>query len=353
MIKNFAIVGSAKPTINSGNEYSILSKYLQRFGMVETSIEDSDGLIFINYSGKSYKRYIKSGKSLKNLVLVRLEPYGVFPLQYRSKITNKFGLIVDPGKKSRTSSRSDFIGWPYKYHLNPSTPSSHDPDLNDSINKAVTNEFYNFQNWKLKKNKIVLIAANKVSPTSKSNYKLRRRIAKQMSVHDLDTYGPLWNTGLVSKLSHRISVGLNALKGGFIPNLREIYGDLHWQYPTYIEEPTDKHQIIQQYRFSLVVENSSDYCSEKLFDVVINGSVPIYVGPRNFELNLPDGMYFSCDGSLENLKSLLNSIRDEDIVAMLAVMQDFIQSEKFLLDWSSDKVYENIAHQINKFWNQK
>jgi hypothetical protein len=182
---------------------------------------------------------------------------------------------------------------------------------------------------------------------------LRRRIAKQMSVRDLDTYGSLWNASLVSKLFHRISVGLNALKGGFIPNFFEIYGDLHWKYPTYMGKPADKHQIIQQYRYSLVVENSSDYCSEKLFDVVINGSIPIYVGPKNYELNLPDGMYFTCDGLLDNLKSLLSSIRDEDIIAMLAVMQDFIQSERFLLDWSSDKVYEKIAHQINKFWNQK
>ena len=49
MIKNFAIVGSAKRTIHTGDEYSILSKCLQGFGMVETSIEESDGLIFINY----------------------------------------------------------------------------------------------------------------------------------------------------------------------------------------------------------------------------------------------------------------------------------------------------------------
>lgn len=353
MIKTFAIVGSAKPTLNSSGEYIKLSKSLQHFGMVEMPIEECDSLIFINYSRKSYKRYMRLGKSLKNLVLIRLEPYGVFPLQYRSSIMKKFGLILDPGKKNRNNSSSDFIGWPYKYHLNPSTPSPHDPDLNNSINNAISNDFYNFQNWKKKQDKIVLIAANKVSPTSNSNYKLRRRIANQLSVHKLDTYGPLWDASLSSKLFHRVSVGLNALKGGYIPNLLEIYGNLHWKYPTYMGEPMDKHRIIQQYRYSLVVENSSDYCSEKLFDVVINGSIPIYVGPKNSELNLPDGMYFSCDGSLDNLNSLLNSIRDEDISAMLAVMQNFIQSENFFTDWASDKVYENIAYQINNFWNQK
>lgn len=353
MIKSFAIVGSAIPAIDSGAGYSVLSKYLQRCGMIETSIEDCDGLIFMNYSKKNYKRYIKSGKNHKNLVLIRLEPYGVFPLQYRKSITEKFGLIVDPGKKIKTSSSLDFIGWPYKYHLNPSIPSPHDPDLNDSIRNAVTNDFYNIQNWKLKKDKIVLIAANKVSPTRNSNYKFRRRFARQASLHNLDVYGPLWNASLASKLFHRISVALYALKNGFVPNLLEIYGDLHWKYPTYIAEPKDKHQIIQQYRYSLVIENSSDYCSEKLFDVIVNGSIPIYIGPKNYDLNLPDGMYFTSDASVENLKSLLNSTRDEDIISMLAVMQNFIQSEKFLMDWASDKVYEKIANQINKFWNQE
>ena len=119
---------------------------------------------------------------------------------------------------------------------------------------------------------------------------MRRRLANQLSAHNLDTYGPLWNASLSSKLFHRISVGLNALKGGFIPNLLEIYGNLHWKYPTYMGEPMDKHRIIQQYRYSLVVENSSDYCSEKLFDVVINGSIPIYVGPNLDNYEIPNSL---------------------------------------------------------------
>lgn len=352
MVKSFSIVGSVNQPIGYGSEYYSLSKYLQDFGMDETSIENCEGSIFINYDRNSYRQYLKLKKNIKNLVLIRLEPTGVFPLQYENFIEKKFGLIIDPGRVSRTSDKSDFIGWPYKYHLNPATPSPHDPDLNKLIDHAISNDFYNLRNWKLKQDKIVLIAANKVSPTSISNYKLRRRFAKHMSIHELDTYGPLWRASLNSKLLHRISVGLNALKSGYFPNLLEIYGDLHWNFPTYIGEPKNKHQIIQHYRYSLVIENSSDYCSEKLLDVVINGSIPIYVGPKHFELNLPGEMYFSCDGTVNDLKSILSSIKERDIIDMLAVMKEFIQSKKFLMNWTSDRVYENIARRIYKFWNQ-
>ena len=348
MKKTFSVVGSAKYQGDKQLQYVELKNALNALGLEESNTLKSDLVIFVNYSRKFLKK-VKKHHSKR--VLIRLEPKAVLPVQYKKRIEKSFDLIITPG--GQVDTKSKFIGWPYKYDLNPSMPTASHTSLESVINESISKGLFEIEQWNKRKNTLVLIAANKVSPTSNSNYKLRRRIAKQMSVHDLDTYGPLWNTGLVSKLSHRISVGMNALKGGFIPNLLEIYGDLHWKYPTYIDEPTDKHQIIQQYRYSLVAENSSDYCSEKLFDVVINGSVPIYVGPRNFELNLPDGMYFSCDGSLDNLKSLLNSIRDEDIVAMLAVMQDFIQSEKFFTDWASDKVYENIACQINKFWNQK
>ena len=49
-----------------------------------------------------------------------------------------------------------------------------------------------------------------------------------------------------------------------------LYGNLFTKYKPIIGVIPNKHSIIQKYKFSLVIENSSDYCSEKLFDAIIN-----------------------------------------------------------------------------------
>ena len=111
--------------------------------------------------------------------------------------------------------------------------------------------------------------------------------------------------------------------------------------------------VIQKYKYSLVIENSNDYCSEKLFDAIINGSIPIYIGPKNTEIFLPGNLYYSCTGSVDEIRKILNSVGEKDINDMLGSMKDFLQSKNFTENWSSEKVYGKIAQTINKFWNIK
>ena len=51
MIKKFAITGSAK-NFDSKSQYPQISNFLQNLGMIETSIEECEGLIFLNYNQK-------------------------------------------------------------------------------------------------------------------------------------------------------------------------------------------------------------------------------------------------------------------------------------------------------------
>ena len=348
MISNYAVTGSAKES-NSKSQYSDIKNALNALGMTETNIKNCDCLIFINYNKNSYKKYKKLGKNLSNLVLIRLEPVAVFPAQYRKSVEDKFKLIIDPGKVPASNLESDFLGWPYKYNLNPSTPNSDDPNLDGVLSQAITEGIFDFDNWNKRKNKIVLIAANKVSPTSNSNYKLRRKIAKQMAASEIDVFGDLWNASLKKKMFHRIVIGLYALKLGYFPNLIELYGSLFTRYKNYVGAPEDKHLITRKYKYSLVIENSSDYCSEKLFDAVINGSIPIYVGPKDTGLFLPDNLYYSCDGSVVEIRKILNNITSKDINDMLESMRNFIMSKKFNENWASEKVYEQISLIIKNF----
>ena len=351
MTFKYAVVGSAKPFIDSEKQYSELKSELNKLGMLEANFENCDYLIFINYNKKFYKKYKKLRKALKNLVLIRLEPVAVLPIQYKKSIERKFGLIIDPGGIIKSKSQSSFVGWPYKFNLNPSLPKASDPNLNSAISNAIESNFFDYDSWTKRKNKLVLIAANKVSATSNSNYKLRRKIAKQMGTQEIDIYGGLWDTSLLHKLSHRLSVGLYAIRVGYFPNLITLYGSLFSKYKNYFGEPVNKHLITQKYKYSLVIENSSNYCSEKIFDSIINGSIPIYVGPKNSEILLPENLYYSCDGSVNEIRKILKSTNDEEVDAMLRSMRNFLQSTNFTENWVSHKVYEKIARKIDYFWS--
>ena len=353
MITRFAISGSAK-NFDSRVECPEISKFLKALGMVETSIEDCEGLIFLNYNKKTYKKYKRLGKNMNNLVLIRIEPVSIFPSQYKRSIEQKFKLIINPGKKLNASqNKSDYVGWPYKYNLNPGVPKQNDPDLNYAIGNALANKVFNVESWNKKSNKIVFIAANKVSPTSKSNYKIRRRIVKKMGQDEIDVYGDLWKSSISKKVYHRLSVCLFSLKSGYFPNFIEIYGNLFTKYKTIIGVIPNKHSIIQKYKFSLVIENSSDYCSEKLFDAIINGSIPIYVGPKNDQIQLPNNLYYWSSGSINEIRNFISTLNSKQVSDMLKAMENFIQSKIFSNYWTSEKVYFQISEKVYNFWNFK
>jgi len=278
------------------------------------------------------------------LVLIRLEPRAVLPIQYKKRIESKFDLIITPG--GQVDLESKFIGWPYKYDLNPSKPDTRFTSLKSVIKEAVDERFFEIEQWNAKKNAVVLVAANKVSPTSKSNYSIRRHLAKNLSPQFLYVYGPLWQASISTLIVHRIRVMIYSIRTGYLPNINEIYGGLLAKYLNFVSEPEDKHKVIREFKYSLVIENSSDYCSEKIFDAMINGSIPIYVGPKIAEKYLPSSLYLWCGGTVQELKVLVETFTEKNSADMLKLMKEYLVSDEFIENWQSDKVYEKIAKEI-------
>jgi len=98
---------------------------------------------------------------------------------------------------------------------------------------------------------------NKSSPDPRSLYPLRRKMIETFSLHEgFDLFGPGW--------------GLE--RWATSPFLRTAWkGTI---------QPGLKRRILSRYRFSLAFENASfpGYVTEKLFDCLIAGTVPVYYG---------------------------------------------------------------------------
>ena len=341
MKKTFLVVGSAKPPGARQSQYIELKNALNDMGLEESKTLESDLVVFVNYNKKILRK-------LKNhhlkLVLIRLEPRAVLPIQYKKRIESKFDLIITPG--GQIDSESKFIGWPYKYDLNPSKPDPRFTSLKSVIREAVDEGFFEIEQWNAKKNAVVLVAANKVSPSSNSNYRIRRHLAKNLSPQFLYVYGPLWQTSIINLIVHRIRVMVYSIRTGYLPNIKEIYGNVFAKYPNFVSEPEDKHKVIREFKYSLVIENSSDYCSEKIFDAMINGSIPIYVGPKIAEKYLPSSLYLWCNGTAQELTTLVEKLTEKKTADMLKSMKEYLVSNKFSENWESDKVYKKIAKEI-------
>ena len=150
--------------------------------------------------------------------------------------------------------------------------------------------------WGQRKNEIVLVANNKTSARPEQLYTLR-----------IQTMNKLMNKSHNMKLSG--------------------YGNKGFKRPWYISPLKNKKQLLNTVKFNLCMENcyhpkfSHNYFTEKMFDALIAGSVPIYMGCYNIdELNLPKTYidlrkYTSKTDKgyvLSNVKGLVNEIKSFD-----------------------------------------
>lgn len=325
-----------------------LEEALSQLNYEVSNSPNSDFLINLNHNSHSYRNFLRFGGSTDNSFLVLLEPSSVYPAQYKPKNLAKYKSIISPGNPRFNLSKGDFIGWPYTFNINPSKPQEDEEPLNSYISRKINENTHNYESWVDRKITCSMIAANKVSPNKLNQYGLRRYFAKNMPPEELEVFGPLWNAPVIKKIEIRIITFLAAFKSLYIPNLSSCFGNLFWKYRSACGEIKNKHQILLDSKFSLIIENSHDYVSEKLFDSMINGSIPIYFGPDLASVGLPSSFAIKIDPEIDSLQEALINANPEKIKTILSEMKIFLVSERFQNSWNLQTVYSKIAHEFDK-----
>jgi len=348
--KTVKIVNSAVQAPGARGPSSILSEYLQKSGLNVTHDSFSDFLISINHNPRLYRDFMKQGGRPSQTVLIRLEPESVFPLQYKQAILDGYGLIITPGSTKDFLDPKKFVAWPYQYNLNPNNPNILDPSLDSILSNPSWQDLFIYENWKSRPRKLVMIAANKVSPTKNANYSIRRKLAKGMSPEDLEVYGPLWGGKFGDKVYHRLAVMGTNLRQGIAPHPISVYGNLLTHYSTARGPVDNKHAILKQARFSLVVENSNHYVSEKIIDTMINGSIPIYVGPKLEDVGLPSTIAIRSSGKREEVLEIMRKFDSKSISPILDEIREFFEGSTFLETWTGASTYEKLSRQLSNYF---
>ncbi|MDM3861009.1 MAG: glycosyltransferase family 10 [Aphanizomenon gracile PMC644.10] len=167
-------------------------------------------------------------------------------------------------------------------------------------------------------------------------YSHRRQIAKlaeSLAPDFLDLYGRGWNGEQISWCPLYINRPYKCWRG--IPNI-------------------SKWQLCEQYKFVLGFENFQGdlgYISEKIFDPIFAGSIPVYLGDDKIQNHVPPEVFIDArnfDNYTELLQYLLN-FNENKWKKMKACGQDFLNSNNFK-DFHSSS-YANIALNILKQLN--
>jgi hypothetical protein len=339
-------------TAKSKGKASALFPLLRASGFELTDNSASHALLAIDHNQKKYKKYLNQGGSSKRAILLRLEPKSVFPSQYKKRIEKKYQLIITPGAIPSENLETSNFGWPYQYHLNPTLPDKNDLTIEQIVQQL--KEYGGINNsdlakWAQRPILLSMIAGNWVSPVRDNNYGIRRKLAKEFPEHVLKIYGPLWNESFIKKIQYRLRVALFAVRNMTIPNLKNIYGNLFSRYNNSEGFVSDKHEILSKSKFTLVIENSSTYVSEKIFDALINGSIPFYIGPPLKDVSIPPGIVIENNGTSDGIIRHIADLDDTKIRNMLSGARDFLTSKDFESHWIESSVYSQIQSRISIF----
>jgi hypothetical protein len=347
--RTFSIAGSVQiilPGHGQGKGTELL-RILQEQGFILTLSMHGDFLLCIDHNESAYKKFIKSGGDARRSILLRLEPESVFPSQYTPKIEKKYGKIFSPGRIDQA--RDSWIGWPYKFAADPNLPKSNEIEFDQYLADRMRDGTFEFSNWAKRKTLISMVAANKVSPIKQENYKLRRTLAREMPKSHIQVYGLLWNDSIAAKLRHRLAVSIFNLRQGVFPNFLSIYGGLFTRFDPSFKKIDDKHSVLRESKFTIVIENCNSYSSEKLIDALINGCVPLYVGPKLRDIGLSEDIAIQISGNKEEILNITKSIGEDEIRSYLNSTVRLLNDVSFRNNWTDRPVYQGIAKKIYDF----
>ena len=258
-------------------------------------------------------------------VLVRNEPHVVAPWNYSPRNIALFDYIVDFGRFKNESSL--VLPWPQVW---PKDWESY-ATSNDRLRRAV------------------VINANKLSLFGGELYSLRRRVIDSGYV---DFFGPNWDSDFMHRL--RILLGETLI---WIRNPRPIAlsSTFGWfrKHAGYSGVSKNKLQTLSNYKVAFVAENSREYMSEKLLDVLFAGCVPVYVGPPVARFGIPEGLVIEVEPNVESVKAGIDFGLSLDRELWLSKLEAYLRAEGTKEYWSSERVLQDLVSNLDSWFENE
>lgn len=265
---------------HGGNPKNTFSNYLRERGILITNSKlDATHYLCVDVKEDEIYDVDLTRIPKESRFLIVQEPEVVLPDNYSTKNLEFFGAVIRVGRKPVKDMYT--LDWPQFWPNGLPTANSE--------NRAQTGA--------------VLIAGNHLSFIKGELYSLRRKCAHKLQ--NLEVYGRGWNRGYLVKLK---IIVINF--GEFVQFRKKLSTQSLSCWFKHLEKsvvsPVNKLEVLQNFKVTLVIENSQEFLSEKLFDAFFAGCIPVYVGPQVSEYLIPETLVVQCE---PNIRSIAEGIR--------------------------------------------
>jgi hypothetical protein len=311
----------------AGAPWDVFKTTLERFGHKLVSIDsDPEFLIMNNFSQKSQ---IKSGlSSNKDQVLVVWEPPSNKPQNFNKRNLAKLGRVYFPSPIWAEKYGGRVFWWPQGFE---------GPQGENS--------------WEKRVNQFCFIQANRWSLYPGERYSFRRNVLRSMN-SEIEIFGSRWNEGIIRDT-------LRVFRASII---RDDWTRLTWSgltgvgsyFVNYHGSVENKIETMSRYKFSLVIENSHEYVSEKLIDAILAKTVPLYIGADLEKCGFPSKIAFPCEAQIGSVAEAMLTLKENSKLSssILRNGEKFIKSKLFS-DMKNEVVLRNLATDICEYINAK
>ena len=311
---------NASAQLVAGTEISLTNAFLGAGFEICDRLSDADALVLIDMDINLLKYAHKSGVGKLPMIFVRNEPIVVWPANYNSMAISLTSKLIDVGRDGGITNSN--FPWPQDW------------SQNLEFKEVVQTRSESF----------VLVNGNKLSFITGEMYSFRRKCISFLP--NLDVYGLGWNIGFSRKLLIFAAEIRLAIKNRMRPRLLSSRGWL--RRPTnWKGAPKSKLDTISQYKYSLVIENSMDYMTEKLFDAFFARCIPVYVGPDVNKYEIPANLVVQADPTLSSIERGIEIARAMDYEQWRASLNAWLMSDAVFKKWSATNVYEAIAREVS------
>ena len=199
---------------------------------------------------------------------------------------------------------------------------------------------YRFDVWDLSdddiKNKdlfVIQIASNFVYPAASNTIYEERRTATTWFLKYYPKAYTLYGKGHWKLYRDKLT-----------PELQEIFDS------RYKGTAKNKKEMMRRAKFALVYENMryNDYVSEKIYEAINVGTVPIYLGAPNIREYIPEACFIDKDhfGTYDELYDFIINMSDKEYLSYISCMKDFVSPQNKTRVQDIDKAVRTIEKTI-------
>ena len=193
-------------------------------------------------------------------------------------------------------------------------------------------------------NSVVIVNADKWSFIEGQLYWLRAAAARH--IVPLDIFGHGWNRSVWIRMAHRAFEMIRTLHLGHLPNVTGIRYVLS-KPKSFMGQMNDKIAEMSKYKVALVIENSQELITEKLFDAWFAGCIPVYVGPQLAPFGIPESLVVRAEPNLLSVRSSAALALQMDHTSYIEKLREFLEAPH-ALEWNAPKALEKILRESTK-----